>query len=77
MAFETKKGQFNVALLDGVFVAVSKDCYKDRNLVSIKLSEKKLNQLEADDDFIEAITHSTSHTTAVKTRINKAIEILL
>ena len=76
-AFETKRGQFNVALLDSVFVALSKEHYGNKGLIEGKLSANKLLQLKNDKVFIEAITHSTSHTSSVKARINKAIEILL
>ena len=80
-AFETKRGQFNIALFDSVFVAFSKVYYKNSEFIegTLTISEfelQKLKQLKSDEEFIEAITHSTSHTSMVKARINKAIEIL-
>ena len=76
-AFETKKAQFNVALLDGVFVAIGETAYANKELIIDPISEANINKLKVDNAFIEAITHSTSHSSAVRTRIDKAKEILL
>ena len=76
-AFSTKNGQFNVALFDGVFVAISEEAYKNKRFINIGLSPSKMSALKDDKEFEDAITHSTSHTNAVRLRVEKAREYLL
>jgi hypothetical protein len=76
-AFETKRGQFNVALFEGIFVAIAESYYIHKDLIIGKLDKNKILSLKNDVEFKESITHSTSHTNSVRTRINKSKEILL
>lgn len=75
--FTTKNGEFNVALFDCIFAAISKKYYKNRTLISEKFDANKIKALKEDDEFKEAITHSTSHTKSIEKRIEKAQEYLL
>ena len=72
--FATKKGEFNGALFDSVFVATVDRYYKEKSLVGGKTQPDKINALKKDVEFEEAITHSTSHTKMVKKRLEKARE---
>lgn len=74
--FATKKGEFNGALFDSVFVATLDRYYKEKSLVGGKTQPDKINALKKDVEFEEAITHSTSHTKMVKKRLEKAREYL-
>lgn len=74
--FATKKGEFNGALFDSVFVATVDRYYKEKSLVGGKTQPDKINALKKDVEFEEAITHSTSHTKMVKKRLEKAREYL-
>ena len=74
--FSTKKGEFNGALFDSVFVATVDRYYKEKSLVGGKTQPDKINALKKDVEFEEAITHSTSHTKMVKKRLEKAREYL-
>ena len=74
--FATKKGEFNGALFDSVFVATVDKYYKEKSLVGGKTQPDKINALKKDVEFEEAITHSTSHTKMVKKRLEKAREYL-
>lgn len=74
--FSTKKGEFNGALFDSVFVATVDRYYKEKSLVGGKIQPDKINALKKDVKFEEAITHSTSHTKMVKKRLEKAREYL-
>ena len=74
--FATKKGEFDGALFDSVFVATVDRYYKEKSLVGGKTQPDKINALKKDVEFEEAITHSTSHTKMVKKRLEKAREYL-
>lgn len=74
--FATKKGKFNGALFDSVFVATVDIYYKEKSLVGGKIQPDKINALKKDVEFEEAITHSTSHSKMVKKRLAKAQEYL-
>ena len=76
--FSTKKGELNAALFDCIFTVVAEDHYKSKTLIIPDIiTANKIDNLKNDIEFIEAITHSTSHTKSVEKRINKAREYLL
>ena len=75
-SFCSKKGEFNGALFDCVFVVSVKKCYEEKSLVCKKIQPDRIEALKVDPEFEEAITHSTSHTKMVKTRLEKAREYL-
>lgn len=74
--FATKKGELNSALFDSIFVIVADEPNRHKTLICGKLDAEKINALKKDKSFEEAITHSTSHTKAVATRLAKAREYL-
>ena len=74
--FITSKNDINASLFEAVFVAVANDCYKKESLITTMVDSESIRALKNDLDFKEAITHSTSHTNSVKTRLEKACEYL-
>lgn len=74
--FTTKKGDLNVALFDCVFVVSVEKYYMEKSFMQHKLEAEKIAALRADEEFEEAITHSTSHTKMVNKRMEKAYEYL-
>ena len=74
--FATKKGEFNGALFDSVFVVAVEKFYKEKSLVDEKIQPDKIDALKKDMEFENAITHSTSHTKMVKKRLAKARKYL-
>lgn len=75
-SFCSKKGDFNGALFDCVFVVSAKKCYEGKSLVCEKIQPNRIDALKVDPEFEEAITHSTSHSKMVKKRLAKAREYL-
>ena len=75
--FATKKGELNVALFDCVFATVARDALCKKELIDQRLCAENIEALKKDADFEEAITHSTSHTSMVEKRLQKAREYLL
>lgn len=74
--FATKRGEFNAALFESVFVAVVERCYQEKSVVNGKIQSDKIYALKTDTEFEEAIMHSTSHSKVVKNRLAKAREYL-
>lgn len=74
--FATKKGELNSALFDSIFVIIADEPNRHKTLICGKLDAEKINALKKDKSFEDAITHSTSHTKAVATRLAKAREYL-
>ena len=74
--FTGKNGEFNSSLFDCVFVVTAMPDYLNKTLDLKAISIEKISRLKEDPDFIEAITHSTSHTKVVKKRIEIAREYL-
>ncbi|MCD8189330.1 MAG: DUF262 domain-containing protein [Clostridiales bacterium] len=69
--FLTKTGSFNVSLFDSVFVAVSEKI-RSEGLERAKVCAAAFDALKNDENFKNAITHSTSHVESVKTRLRLA-----
>ena len=74
--FTTKNGELNVALFDCIFTVTAKDHYKNGTLITQKIDYRKIEALKSDQEFEEAITHSTSHTKSVAKRLEKARKYL-
>lgn len=66
--FLTKTGSFNVSLFDSVFVAVAEKILS-QGVEAAKISATSFESLKNDDNFKNAITHSTSHVDSVKSRL--------
>lgn len=75
--FTTKKGELNTALFDSIFAIVANEPKQRKTLICAKIDPEKISALKEDKEFEEAITHSTSHSKAVATRLAKAREYLL
>lgn len=66
--FLTQTGSFNVSLFDSVFVVVA-ERIRTNGIESSIINIKDFEALKNDDNFKNAITHSTSHVDSVKTRL--------
>lgn len=76
--FITNKGNdINASLFDSIFAVMAGECYHKHELISFVINPVNINSLKEDSSFKESITHSTSHSTSVHTRLNKAREYLL
>lgn len=75
--FSTKNGELNAALFDSIFATIAKEHYENKTLLSGNIPAERIEALKEDEEFIEAITHSTSHTKSVAKRLEKAQEYLL
>ena len=75
--FTTKKGELNIALFDSIFAVLANEPKQNKTLINTKINAERISALKEDKEFEEAITHSTSHSKAVATRLAKAREYLL
>lgn len=66
--FLTKTGSFNVSLFDSVFVTIA-ERIKNDGVEKALINASAFEKLKSDEQFKEAITHSTSHADAVRTRL--------
>ena len=73
--FLTRTKSFNAAFFEAVFVAIAREI-KQNNMDNIKATQEAFDGLKQDKEFIEAITHSTSHVESVKTRLRLARKYL-
>ena len=71
-----RNGRFNLALYEAVFTAVCEKAFSERCLVTGFLDVDQLRNLEADQDFGEASRVSTTDTSSVRTRLNRARQIV-
>lgn len=74
--FLTKNNKFNVSLYDAIFSAVVKKYIGAHSFTSELISREKIINLKRDEEFINCITHSTSHVDNVHTRIKLAEKYL-
>ena len=74
--FSTRSRELNASLFDCVFAVVTEEAYKNRTLHVRSISVDSISSLKEDREFIEAITHSTSHTKMVHLRLAKAHQYL-
>jgi uncharacterized protein with ParB-like and HNH nuclease domain len=71
-----KSRRFNVALFEASFAAVCKDALDKQRMLQGTLESDKLQQLENDVEFLDALKEGTTQTKNVKRRIERAAEIL-
>ena len=74
--FCTKKGQFSISLFESIFVATCLSSFQNKQLVEGKLVNDSIIELKKDTDFINSNQGNVASKHNVKTRINKAIEML-
>ncbi len=73
--FLTQTGSFNVSLFDAVFVTISEKILAD-GIEQAAITQDAFDALKKDENFKNAITHSTSHVESVKTRLRLARKYL-
>lgn len=71
-----KTGRFNAFLFEAVLYGSCEKFVAKNELPNITLENKKIQELANNDDFIAANQEGTTSTTNVKTRLDKAMEIL-
>ncbi len=76
-AFKSKRNnRFNVALYEAVFAVACKKAFAERRVVSGDLAIERLHDLENDKEFAEASRVSTTDTSNVHKRLNRARELV-
>lgn len=73
--FLTQTGSLNVSLFDAVFVTISEKILAD-GIEQAAITQDAFDALKKDENFKNAITHSTSHVESVKTRLRLARKYL-
>lgn len=73
--FLTQTGSFNVSLFDAVFVTISEKILAD-GIERAAITQNAFDTLRKDENFKNAITHSTSHVESVKIRLRLARKYL-
>ena len=71
-----RNGRFNIALIEAVFYAACKNRFAKQELVSSRLDENQIKELEGDKDFVEAASVTTTSTRNVKKRLQRGISII-
>lgn len=74
--FFSKGGRFNISVFEAIFVATCENAFNKKNHDIAPLFKEKVENLKGNSEFIEATQSGTSGSANVKTRINKAKEIL-
>lgn len=76
-AFKSKKNnRFNVALYEAVFTVACKEAFAERSVVAGEIDIECLKALEKDRDFAEASRVSTTDTSNVHKRLDRARDLV-
>jgi hypothetical protein len=76
-AFLNKKsGRFNVALYEAAFVAACKTPFAEKRILNGTITLDRLNALESNKEFLDAMLEGTTQTKNVKSRLNSASQVL-
>ena len=68
-------GRINIALIEAVFYAASKDCYAKGELICEPLSAESIRKLETDTQFVSAAYTATTSSRNVSTRLERGVLI--
>lgn len=76
-AFLNKKNKrFNVALYEAVFAGACAAAFRERRAITGKIDPEKLDRLDADKEYSDALLKSTTDAKNVKKRVERAREIV-
>lgn len=75
-SFMTINNQFAISHFESIFVAACSGSFKHKKLVEGKIKQSSILKLKKDNDFINSNQGSVASKTNVKTRIEKALEII-
>lgn len=76
-AFKNKKNKrFNVALYEAVFTAACEQAFSERRVVVGTLDSEQIQNLEIDEEFVQASQKGTAQTKNLIARLNRAREIV-
>ena len=69
-------GRVNIALIEAVFYAASINCYGGGELISKPLCAERIQELESDEQFIDAASRATTSARNVRMRLERGVLIL-
>ncbi|MBF8274726.1 MAG: protein of unknown function DUF262 [Magnetococcales bacterium] len=69
-------GRFNISIYESIFVAACSDAFRDNNLSVSAIDIEKINRLKHDSEFMNASMSNTSSTANVRSRLQRAKEML-
>ncbi len=72
-AFKNKKNnRFNVALYEAVFTAACEQAFSEKRVVAGTLDPEQIQNLEMDEEFVQASQKGTTQTKNLTARLNRA-----
>ena len=74
--FNKKSRRFHIALFEAAFTATCRNALQERRMLNGIVDNARLQALENDPTFLDALKEGTTQTKNVKIRIERAIEIL-
>ena len=74
--FMNRRNKFNVALFEATFAAVCRPAHDSRGVVNCSLDATRIDELRADQEFVEASQRFTTRAETVRTRLGRATDIL-
>lgn len=74
--FNKKNGRFNLALFEAAFVAACTAPLSEKRMVNGKLLPERLQALEGDAGFVDAMLEGTTQTKNVRARLDRASQLL-
>jgi uncharacterized membrane-anchored protein len=75
-SFLGKNGRFNIALYEATFTAACKNALAEGRLAKGALLLDEIAALESDPQFVEASLRGTTGTSNVKTRLERASNLV-
>lgn len=75
-AFVNKKRLFSISLFESIFVATCLNCRENETLIQRQITQKSVDELKENQEFIEASQRDLASRQNVTKRITKAIEII-
>lgn len=75
-SFYNQASKFSISLFEAVFVAVCEEAFMKNTLVTQKISQSSLDALKSDVAFCEASRESLTSTKNVKTRMERAKQLI-
>ena len=74
--FMNKNKKFNVALFEATFAAICQPAHDNGEVVDFSLDATRIHLLREDREFVEASQSFTTRATTVRTRLDRAVDIL-
>lgn len=68
----SRNNRLNIALLEATFYGTCRAAFSEKILVAGKVSNKEVQKLEMDTDFVSSAVEGSTHTTSVASRLERA-----